>query len=143
MGVTDVAEPEDLILESIDAGHRLVGDGFDRFGLVNEYLSYLADRNYSPRTIRTYGFGLLALCRWLADEDLELVDVTTDVLLRFLPACRSERVRGRRGGENVIGLDGRRIDALTPATINMRLAAISGLFSFRSTRTRNQHESSC
>ena len=26
---------------------------------ANQYLGYLADRNYSPRTIRTYGYGLL------------------------------------------------------------------------------------
>ena len=38
--------------------------------LVNEYLSYLADRNYSPQTVRVYGFALLAFCRWLASEDI-------------------------------------------------------------------------
>jgi integrase/recombinase XerD len=102
--------------------------------LVNDYLSHLADRNYSPRTIRTYGFGLLAFCRWLDDEDLDLAAVTTDVLLRFLAACRIERVAGRPGGPNVVGLDGRRTDTLSPATVNLRLAAVSGLFSFRSMR---------
>ena len=127
--------PDDgLILERVEGGWRLAGDDVDRFGLVNEYLSYLADRNYSPRTIRTYGFGLLAFCRWLAVEDLELGDVTTDVLLRFLKACRTERVDGRRGGPNVVDLDGRRPDVLSPATINLRLAAVSGLFTFRSMR---------
>ena len=99
---------------------------------MNDYLWYLVDRNYSPRTIRTYGFGLLAFCRWLGGEDLDLGEVTTDVLLRFLAACRSERVAGRPGGANVVGLDGRRSDTLSPATINLRLAAVSGLFSFRS-----------
>lgn len=33
--------------------------------LVDEYLGYLADRNYSPRTLRAYD-DLLAFCRWLA-----------------------------------------------------------------------------
>ena len=37
-------------------------------------------------------------------------------------------------GTNVVGLDGRRTDVLSPATVNMRLAAISGLYSFRSMR---------
>jgi integrase/recombinase XerD len=123
-----------LVLEKTEAGWRLVGDDANRFGLVNEYLSYLGDRNYSPRTIRTYGFGLLSFCRWLAAEAVELGDVTTDVLLRFLAASRRERVAGRRGGPNVVGLDGRRTDTLSPATINLRLAAVSGLFSFRSMR---------
>ena len=123
-----------LFLERTGVGWRLAGDGAGRFGLVNDYLSYLVDRNYSPRTIRTYGFGLLAFCRWLGGEDLDLAEVTTDVLLRFLAACRSERVAGRPGGANVVGLDGRRTDALSPATINLRLAAVSGVFSFRSMR---------
>ena len=103
---------EGLVIERRDSGWRLVGAEADRFGLVNEYLSYLADRNYSPRTIRTYAF----------------------MLLRFLAACRTERVAGRAGGANVVGLDGRRTDSVSPATVNLRLAAVSGLFSFRSMR---------
>ena len=123
VAVTDVAVPDDgLILERVEGGWRLAGDDAVRFGLVNDYLGYLADRNYSPRTIRTYGFGLLAFCRWLADEDLELGEVSTDVLLRFLKACRTERVDGRRGGPNVVDLEGRRPDVLSPATINISAA---------------------
>jgi len=123
-----------LVFEETEDGWRLSGDDASRFGLVNEYLSYLGDRNYSPRTIRTYGFGLLSFCRWLAAEAVELGDVTTDVLLRFLAACRTEVVAGRQGGPNVVGLDGRRTDTLSPATVNLRLAAVSGLFSFQSMR---------
>lgn len=133
--VTDVAvSGGGLFIDRADGGWHLAGGDVGRFVLVNEYLSYLADRNYSPRTIRTYGFGLLAFCRWLDDEDLELTAVTTDVVLRFLAACRIERVRGRVGGQNVICLDGRRADTVSPATVNLRLAAVSGLFSFRSMR---------
>jgi len=123
-----------LVLERTEVGWQVGGVDADGFGLVNEYLSYLVDRNYSPRTIRTYGFGLLAFCRWLGAEDIDLADVTTDVLLRFLAACRIERVAGRAGGSNVVGLDGHRTDSLSPATVNLRLAAVSGLFSFRSMR---------
>lgn len=101
---------------------------------MNEYLSYLVDRNYSPRTVRAYGFSLLAFCRWLDGEGVDLSAVTTDVLLRFVAACRQERVPGRAGGPNVVGLDGRRVDTLSPATVNLRLAAVAGLFSFRSMR---------
>ncbi len=52
-----------MFLEQADDGWLLAGDGAGRFGLVNEYLSYLVDRNYSPRTVRSYGYGLLAFCR--------------------------------------------------------------------------------
>ncbi len=124
----------ELFLEQTEDGWQLTGDDVLRLELANEYLSYLADRNYSPRTVRTYGFALLAFCRWLATLNIDLVDVTTDVLLRFLSACHEERVPGRPGGPKVVGLDGRRIDILSPATINLRLAAVSGLFAFRSMR---------
>jgi phenolic acid decarboxylase len=46
------------------------------FGLVNEYLAHLADRNCSPREV----LDLLAFCRWLRDEDVELARVTTAVM---------------------------------------------------------------
>jgi integrase/recombinase XerD len=123
-----------LFLEPSESGWVLAGDRVDRFALVNDYLSYLADRNYSPRTVRTYGFSLLAFCRWLSAAEIGMSAVTTDVLLRFLAACRTERVSGRPSGSNVLRLDGRRADSLSPATINLRLAAASGLFSFWSMR---------
>lgn len=66
----------------------LAGEGASRFVLVDEYLAHLLDRNYSPKTVRAYGYDLLAFCRWLAVEELPLDEVTTEVLLRFLRACR-------------------------------------------------------
>lgn len=123
-----------LILEQDEAGvWSINGPGSEGFVLVNEYLSYLADRNYSPRTIRTYGYGLLAFCRWLEAEEIVLSAVTTDVLLRFLAACRTERVVGRPG-PNVVLMNGRRADGLAPSTVNLRLAAVSGMFTFRAMR---------
>jgi integrase/recombinase XerD len=59
--------------------------------------------------------------------------VTTDVLLRYLAACRQATVPGRPG-PNVVGMNGRRVDGYAPATVNHRLAAISGLFGFRAMR---------
>jgi site-specific recombinase XerD len=113
---------------------RLVGDGGpDIVALVNDYLGYLADRNYSPQSVRAYAFSLLAFCRWLAREDMALEAVTTDVLLRFLAACRQASVPGRPG-PNVVRMDGRRVDGYAPATMNHRLAAITGLFGFRTLR---------
>ncbi len=122
-----------LWLEQRDGEWLLAGSDVKRFGLVNEYLSHLADRNYSPRTVRAYGFDLLAFCRWLRDEGIDLAAVTTDVLLRFLAACRDGRVPGRPGS-NVVSLGGRRLDQYAAATINHRLIAISGLFAFRAMR---------
>ena len=46
----------------------LVGPRSTGFGLVNEYLAYLSDRRYSPRTVRAYAFDLLCFCRWLVAE---------------------------------------------------------------------------
>ena len=123
-----------LRLERGEGDWRLVGDGAPRtVTLANEYLAYLADRNYSPQSVRAYGYGLLAFCRWLDGEGIDLDGVTTDVLLRFLAACRNTAVPGRPG-PNVVRLDGRRTDALAPATVNHRLAAVSGLFAFRGLR---------
>jgi site-specific recombinase XerD len=129
-----------LRVEREDDQWRVVGDGAqDTVQLANDYLEYLADRNYSPQSVRAYAFALLAFCRWLATEGIELDAITTDVLLRFLAACRRAKVPGRPG-PNVVRMDGRRADTYTPATINHRLAAVSGLFAFSQMRdpdTRN------
>jgi integrase len=112
---------------------RLCGTAADEFGLVNEFLGYLADRHFSPRTCRAYAYDLLAFTRWLVDEDLVLDDVNVDVLLRFLTACREAKLPGRLGG-NVYSIRDGRNQGFAPATINRRLAAISGLFAFRQMR---------
>jgi integrase/recombinase XerD len=132
--VTDVAVAvSELRLERQGDGWGLAGPGAAGFVLVDEYLSYLVDRNYSAQTVRVYGFSLLAFCRWLVGEGLSLDAVSTDVLLRFLAACRAAKVAGRPG-PNVVGMDGRRVDGFAAATVNHRLAAISGLFGFRAMR---------
>jgi hypothetical protein len=56
-------------------------------------LSDLSDQNYSPQTVRVYGFSSLAFCRWLTSEEIDLDAVNTDVLLRYLAACRQATVR--------------------------------------------------
>ena len=100
--------------------------------LCNDYLGYLADRRYSPASVRAYAFDLLHFARWLDREDLGLDAVDTDALLRYLAACRAERRDGQH--DNVISLTSGRASGFAPATINRRLAAVSGLFSFRSMR---------
>jgi len=98
----------------------------------NDYLGYLADRRYSPATVRGYAYDLLHFARWLNREDLGLDAVTTDVLLRYLAGCRAEHRAGQH--DNVIWMATVRATGFAPATINRRLAAISGLFSFRPMR---------
>ena len=112
-----------------DGTWRLAGPPAGEFALVNDYLGYLADRNYSPRTVRAYGFDLLAFCRWLAAEQIGLDGVTTEVVLEFLRACREATLPGRPAG-NVVSMTGQRLDRYAATTINHRLAAVTGLFAF-------------
>ncbi|MGZ5365947.1 MAG: tyrosine-type recombinase/integrase, partial [Mycobacterium sp.] len=112
-----------------DGVWQLHGPAVERFGLVNEFLGYLADRNFSPRTCRAYAYDLLAFARWLTEEQLQLAQVNVDVLLRFLTACREATLPGRPGG-NVYSIRDGRNQGYAPATINRRLAAISSLFAF-------------
>ena len=132
--VTFVAMSEDL--PSIRAAEVRAGrwelTGAGELSLINDFLGYVADRGYSPRTVRAYAFDLLHFTRWLAAEQAGLDEVGTDVLLRYLAANRAERRNGQY--ENVIPLARGSASGFAPATINRRMAAISGLFTFRSMR---------
>ncbi len=119
--------------QDADGAWKLDGPGVDDFALVNDYLGYLTDRNYSPRTVRAYGFDLLALCRWLQSVGVSLSAVTTEVLLDFIRACREAKLPGHVGS-NVVSLSGQRMDRYAVSTINHRLAAITGLYTFRGMR---------
>ena len=110
----------------------LSGPDVERYALVNEYLGYLADRNYSPRTLRAYGYDLLAFCRWLGSVDLDLGSVTTETVLDFMRYCRQTPIAGRPA--NVVSMTGKRLDRYSSTTINHRLAALTGLFAFRALR---------
>lgn len=123
----------DLRVEERDGVWLLTGEDNGRFAVVNEFLGYLADRNYSPRTRRSYAFDLLHFTRWLDGAGVSLGEVTTDTLLGFLAGCREASVPGRPGGNVYSIVDGRNA-GYAPATINRRLAAISGLFGFRQMR---------
>src|SRR5689334_3296896 len=122
-----------LRVEKRDGGWVLAGPAAVRFGLVNDYLGYLVDRRYSPRTVRSYAFDLLALCRWLAGEGLALDRVSAEVLLRFLAFCRTATYPGRPGGNVYSIADGRNV-GYAAATVNRRLVAVSGMFEFRAMR---------
>jgi len=122
-----------LRVDAGGAGWRLAGPGSARFALVNDFLAYLADRRYSPRTVRSYAFDLLHFCRWLVADGTALDAVETGTLLRFLAACREVVLPGQHGG-NVVSLRTGRTAGYAAATVNRRLAAISGLFAFRAMR---------
>src|SRR5258708_30364459 len=93
----------------------LVGSQIPVVPVVNSYLGYLADRHYSPRTIRAYAFDVLHFVRWMADEGLGLDDITTDALLCYLAACRIAEVPARPGGNDISTRD-RPTTAYTPTT---------------------------
>lgn len=116
----------------------LTGPAAARFTLANEYLSYLSDRRYSPRTVRAYAFDLLHFCRWLIESDVTLDAVTTETLLHFLGECRDAVLPGQFGG-NVVQLRSGRSAGYAPATVNRRMAAISGMFTFRAMRDPSAH----
>lgn len=121
-----------LRAERVEGGWALTGDQAAGFVLVNDFLGYLADRRYSPATVRAYAFDLLAFCRFLVGEGVAVGEVSTDVLLRFLAACRTTALPGQ--APNVFAIaDGRSV-GYAPRTVNRRLAAISGLFAFRGMR---------
>jgi site-specific recombinase XerD len=122
-----------LRVEHRGSNWELVGAGAAFFGLINQFLGYLADRAYSPQTVRAYAFDLLAFARWLLEQRIALEEITTDVLLRFLADCRTALLPGRHG-DNVFSIWDGRNSGYAATTVNRRLAAISGLFAFRAMR---------
>lgn len=128
-----MTDQHDLRLEvGTEVPWVLSGSGAGKYLLVNDYLGYLADRNYSPRTLRAYGYDLLAFCRWRDSVDIGLGSVTTDTVLDFMRYCRQTPIVGRPA--NVVSMTGRRLDRYSSTTINHRLAALTGLFTFRALR---------
>jgi site-specific recombinase XerD len=122
-----------LRVERRGSDWELVGADVETFGLINEFLGYLADRAYSPQTVRAYAFDLLAFARWLLEQRIALEEISTEVLLRFLTACRTAVLPDRRG-DNVFSIWDGRNSGYAATTINRRLAAISGLFAYRAMR---------
>jgi site-specific recombinase XerD len=116
--------PSDRPLGAEQSGSewQLVGAGVEKFQLINEFLGYLADRAYSPQTVRAYAFDLLAFARWLLEQRIPLEQIATDVLLRFLTACRTAVRRGT--GDNVFSIPDGRNAGFSATAINRRLAAI-------------------
>jgi site-specific recombinase XerD len=127
------ADAAKLRAQACADGWELVSERVGEFELVNDFLCYLSDRNYSPRTVRAYAFDLLHFARWLSAEGLGLEGVDGDVLLRYLAACRSAVLPHQVGGNVYSIRDGRNL-GYAPRTVNRRLAALSAMFAFRGLR---------
>jgi len=125
---------DDGELGAIGRDGRWVVEGpSSMLAMINDFLGYCADRGYSRSTVRAYAFDLLHFARWLAGESRSVDEVTTEDLLGYLSACRTAQLPGQPGG-NVVSLRSGRAKGYAPATINRRMAAISGLYSFRAIR---------
>jgi site-specific recombinase XerD len=131
--MTTEHDSEQLRAERRDGRWWLVGPESDDLEVVNDFLGYMADRRYSPLTMRSYAYDLLAFARWLAAEQIGLTKVSTDTLLRFLTFCRTATLPNQPGG-NVVSLRSGRSTGYAPATVNRRMAAISALFGYREMR---------
>jgi site-specific recombinase XerD len=139
-------------VDSDDDGWRIVGTGRD-VETVNEFLDHLGHLNYSPHTVRAYAFDLVSFLRWLAQERLDLAEVSTEALLGYLAALRTEPAPRARSTNVRSIIDAGKV-GYAPTTVNRRMAAISRLFGFlamrepsavnpmpsrRSVRARNEH----
>jgi hypothetical protein len=82
-----------------------------------------------------YSLSCLGMCfmpggvfaRWLLSEGAALDAVTTDVIIRYMEACR----RAPQPGGKVYSIRDDRAARFAIATVNRRLAAISGLLGYR------------
>ncbi len=119
---------EEVRLEGRGQAWRIVGTSGSGLDLVNGFLDYLAALNYSPLTIRSYGFDLLSFVRWLKAGKLDLLEVRSQDLLGFISDCRF----GPAPGRPPMGAGACRVVA--PSTINRRMAAISAMYSFAAMR---------
>ena len=98
--VTFVAMSEDLLsirVAEVRAGRwELAGAG--ELSLFNDFLGYVADRGYSPRTVRAYAFDLLHFARWLAADGTGL-DEAGHRCPAALPGREPRRAPGRAARE--------------------------------------------
>ncbi|MGE5762829.1 MAG: tyrosine-type recombinase/integrase [Mycobacterium leprae] len=103
---------------------RLVGDGPD-VELANRFLAHLGSRNFSSATCRAYAYDVLNFFRFLAEQDLALVQVRATDLFDYLDWQAAPRPTA---GSTVVRLSQCR--GAAPATMNRRIAAVRGLFEF-------------
>jgi len=95
------ADLSELRVQPAAGGYTLVGPE-SAIEVVNEFLCYLVDRNYSRQTVRAYAFDLLHFLRWLSVDGLALEAVNTDALLCYLTACRTTLLPCQQGDKRLL-----------------------------------------
>jgi len=80
---------------------------------VNRFLDALATRGLSGRTVRSYGYDLLHLCKWLSARSLSVEALCECHLLQYIRYQRHKTGR-----------------AAAPATINHRLHTVRAFYRF-------------
>jgi hypothetical protein len=76
---------ERLCIRAVEVrGGRWELAGGGGLSLFNDYLGYVADRGYSPRTVRAYAFDLLHFARWLTADGASVDAVDT---MSFCVTC--------------------------------------------------------
>jgi len=106
-------------------GYRLDGGGPDVV-LANGFLAHLGARRFSPLTVRAYAYDLLNFLRFLTERGVTLEGVVPTDLFDYLDW--QSRPRGSMAGVRVVRLTDRR--GAAPASMNRRVAAVRGLFSY-------------
>ena len=111
-----------------EEGHRLrPGDdvGGGDVVLVNQFLTHLVARCFSPATVRAYAYDLLNFLRFLAVRRATLVEVVPTDLFGYLDW---QQRPAATAGVRVVRLADR--GGAAPASVNRRIAAVRGLFEF-------------
>lgn len=115
----------DLRVVQTEEGYRLDGDGADVV-VANRFLAHLGARRFSASTVRAYAYDLLNFFRFLAEQGASVETVVPTDLFDYLEW--QNRPRGSTTGAKVVRLADRR--GAAPATMNRRIAAVRGLFSY-------------
>lgn len=115
----------DLRVVQTEEGYRLDGDGADVV-VANGFLTHLGARQFSASTVRAYAYDLLNFFRFLAEQGASVETVVPTDLFDYLEW--QSRPQKSSAGVKVVRLADRR--GAAPATMNRRIAAVRGLFTY-------------
>lgn len=115
----------DLRVVQTEEGYRLDGAGADVV-VANGFLTHLGARRFSALTVRAYAYDLLNFLRFLDEQGASVEAVVPTDLFDYLEW--QSRPQRSSVGAKVVRLADRR--GAAPATMNRRIAAVRGLFSY-------------
>ncbi|MFE7430493.1 tyrosine-type recombinase/integrase [Streptomyces sp. NPDC057545] len=110
---------------------QLVDDEHEPVGSACRFLDHLADRGFSPNTLRAYAYDLKYLFTFLSQEDMDWRDFSAPDALRLLAFLRrtpSRRAAQRFGLTAIAGGPDTPGRLLAPSTVNRILAAVSSFY---------------